>query len=336
MTRKNAVKDRWIGRSLIAGFSCTMMMAFLFCGMWVRHELAHPAIGSKAIPFVAMPIPALQNPTKQPVQQASLIVPKGAARLHAEFNRLGFDLDEVAAGREVPRLYLANLPNDINAMSDQEQRKKVFIQALLPLILVENERIAAQHERIVQIRNAKKTNGLVTTQDLMWLDALAEEYGVEPKNWLELQRRVDIVPPSLAIAQAVAESGWGSSRFARKGNALFGHTTEVGQGMRPHGRESGEGIYDLRRFSTLGEAVGAYIHNLNTHHAYSTMRYTRSQLRVQNKPVDGISLAGTLDGYSERGLDYVKAIRSLIRVNGLDLLDQARLANAENGGSGNF
>lgn len=142
-------------------------------------------------------------------------------------------------------------------------------------------------------------------------------------------QRVDIIPPSLALAQAAKESGWGTSRFARNGNALFGQWTwDEDQGMEPKDRPEGTD-HLVREFDTLLDSVEAYMLNLNRHRAYRELRSLRAGMRKRGEPIDGISLAGGLESYSELGMEYVERIRSMIDLNQLLALDNAELASSD-------
>jgi Bax protein len=139
---------------------------------------------------------------------------------------------------------------------------------------------------------------------------------------------MDIIPPSLALAQSAEESGWGTSRFARQGNALFGQWTwDRSQGIRPSAAAA-SATHAIRRFPTLLAAVRAYARNLNTHRAYASFRLERERLRQQSQPISGFRLATTLTRYSERGGAYVRSLHAIMRGNDLARFDQARLSPA--------
>jgi Bax protein len=138
-------------------------------------------------------------------------------------------------------------------------------------------------------------------------------------------RRADIIPPSLALAQAAEESGWGTSRFALEGNALFGQWTFAVKGaLVPKNRDAGK-AHRVRAFTSLLDAVRAYVRNLNTHKAYRHFRRERQALRQADRQLAGTVLARTLSSYSERGNKYVRTIQSIITGNQLQNLDKARL-----------
>lgn len=244
-----------------------------------------------------------------------------ATRLHDAFNDLGYNLSAVGSGAEVPRVFLASLPTDLPSLDSVDLRKRVFLRTMLPLILRANERVQADRARLIDLRGKMNKSAPLSGADRAWLDQIAGHYGVKSGNMAELLRRVDIVPASLALAQSAEESGWGTSRFAQQGNALFGHTTPAGTGMAPAGRR----LYDIRAFDTLSGAVEAYLHNLNTHRAYASLRKMRAEMRARSKMLDSSALAGTLLAYSERGQDYVETLRVIMRVNELANFDTARL-----------
>jgi len=244
----------------------------------------------------------------------------------ADYHReLGYSLDDVRrAGQPVPRVMLAELPMDLATVEPTPLRKQLFIEGLLPVVLGVNERIAGDRDRLTALFARQKAGEELSPRDNAWLEEMALRYG--SMDAAELLRRVDVVPPSLAIAQAAIESGWGSSRFARQGNALFGQRVYGPRGMQPAGLSADAG-FGVRDFATLGEAVAAYADNLNSFSAYDALRAKRASLRAQGHAPDGLSLAGTLLRYSELGGRYVAQVRDLIRVNSLAALDKARLAD---------
>jgi Bax protein len=166
----------------------------------------------------------------------------------------------------------------------------------------------------LKLRDRVKAGGALSGDDEDWLDALAEHYGVDddpPDSFPELARRVDAVPPSLAIGQAALETGWGTSRVAHRGQAMFGQMVATGS--------------SVRRFEHLAHAVEAYALNLNTHKAYGRFRAKRADMRSRGLAPDGYELALSLGSYSERKMDYVRDVRGIIKANKFRPLDQARL-----------
>ncbi|HLO75032.1 MAG TPA: glucosaminidase domain-containing protein [Magnetospirillum sp.] len=243
-----------------------------------------------------------------------------AARLDKAFKRIGYELEDVRGGTaDVPPVLLDRVPQDIRNMPDAEARKEVFQELLLPQILVINAEIARDRARLVDILGRKARHSAVRPRDEAWLADLAERYGTSPRDHGSLMARVDQIPPSLALAQAAIETGWGTSTLARRSQNLFGQIAA--------GSDNG-----MRRFDTLNEAVRAYVHNLNTGATYAEFRRARAKARHAGRPLDGHALAGTLQGYSEAGRNYVSALRALIRNNDMADFDQARLSRQLRGG----
>lgn len=242
-----------------------------------------------------------------------------AARLNQALDRMGYRLEAVAAGQaDVPPLFLPQVPGDIDDLPDIEGKKAVFLRVMLPLVLAADEEIAADRSRLLDIMNRKANRLHVPASDQAWLADLANRYEVDDGNLRKLLARVDVVPPSLALAQSAEESGWGTSKLVRRSRNLFGHTSESsldGTGMR--------------NFATLYEAVRAYVHNLNTHRAYDGLLRARAHARSEGARPDGYVLAAALTTYSERGDAYVQTIRGLIRGNDLVRYDQAHLARLQ-------
>lgn len=251
--------------------------------------------------------------------------PKSAKALKSHFEELGYTLANVRDGNPVPRIYLTSLPADLAEMKSVADRKAAFIRAMLPLVLARNEEIRADRARLKRILNARRAGQPVEAADRAFLRKLTDAYGVNYGEWDELVRRIDIVPPALAIAQAAEESGWGTSRFAREGNALYGQWTFSGKGLLPAGRENGKN-HRIRAFDRLSSSVIAYMRNLNTHRAYRGFRKARAEMRARGETPTGNALAARLKSYSQRGEAYVASLRTIMRVNSLNGLDRAFLA----------
>ena len=250
-----------------------------------------------------------------------------AEAMHDTFARMDYDLDAVTErGRAVPRVFLASLPPDLADLRETDKRKDVFFRAVLPLVLQINEEIAADRQRLWRLYERIKRGHKVAAVDRLWLIVLAEHYKVERGDLATLLRRVDVVPPSLALAQAAEESGWGTSRFSRLGNAIFGEWTFNDEGgLVPNKREEGK-RHKVKAFKSLLHSVRAYARNLNSHRAYREFRKRRIALRQDGLPLRGRKLVDTLLRYSERGEEYVKTLRSIMVVNKLGRLDEAQLS----------
>ncbi len=262
------------------------------------------------------------------------------AQLEQLVNQLNYTPEAWQAGiREVPRLYITDIPPRWRDKTSKEldvvTKKRVFFRLLGPLILRSNELLRADRERVERIVRALRASDEVSPEDRTFLSETAVAYKLaEGEGDLidrglqdELLRRVDTLPPSLVLAQTAEESGWGTSRFAVEGNALFGMWTWGGEGIAPLQQRSGLGNYKIAAYETPLQSVIAYMHNLNTHPAYVDLRARRAELRKSGAKVTGWELAKTLTSYSERGRDYVDSLHSLMKVNRLQPTDDAYLGD---------
>jgi Bax protein len=249
-------------------------------------------------------------------------------QLENSFRRTGYSLDLVRKfNKPVPRLRLATLPAGLSEIRNVKRRKTVFLSVVLPMVLEANSHIAADRRRLIYISDMIAAGRPVPENAKTWLEQLAARYKTSPERLDILLLRVDVVPASLAIAQAAIESGWGTSRFATQGNAIFGQwTTAGGRGLVPEGRETGM-THKVRAFDRLSDSVKAYLLNLNTHRAYRHLRTKRAEIRSGGKKPDGLSLAEGLEAYSQKGTEYVDLLRSIIRVNRLMPFDEAILSD---------
>jgi Bax protein len=248
------------------------------------------------------------------------------------FAGLEYDLESLLSGDgRVPRIFLASLPPDIAKVREAGVRKSIFFKSVLPLILQVNEEILAERRRLWDLRYRARLGQRLDAIDRLWLAGRFERYDVAPGEFDELLGRMDIIPPSLALAQSAEESGWGTSRFVREGNALFGQWVfSDDRHMTPGRRDAGK-THRIKAFGTLVDSVRAYAHNLNIHRAYTGFRRDRAAMRGGGRPLDGMVLAGRLTRYSERRQGYVKTIRSIISGNRLRRLDDARLHDGKPG-----
>ncbi len=237
---------------------------------------------------------------------------------------------QVAAVREgeilVPRLYPSAMPEDMGAISQTDEKKRIFIKVMLPLVLAANERILADRAQLLFLKANLDMGQSLTNEEQNWLIDLSELYYVEDTDLDTLVARVDVIPPSLVLAQAAVESGWGTSRFAHEGNAVFGQRSwDQDDGIVPEARRSDE-THVVKSFDGLKDSVLAYLVNLNRHPAYRHLRQIRAGLHSENLPLDGWTLAVGLDEYAEES-DYIELVRSVIRYNKLTDFDNARLVD---------
>ena len=212
------------------------------------------------------------------------------------------------------------MPNELKLIENTKKRKEFFIQIVLPLIIKENNIIKKDRRTLFDIIN--KSNN--TTAELNWLEKKYKQYGVKSKDLSTLKIRMDEIPVSLAIAQAAKETGWGTSRFAQEGNALFGQWTWSGEGLKPKEAEEGAD-HKVMKFNILQASVRAYQRNLNTHPTYKDLRKARAEFRDSNKPLDSLELSNYLNKYAETGNQYVEVLQQIIKQNKLKDFDDAKL-----------
>ncbi len=230
-----------------------------------------------------------------------------------------YDLSKIRKGKKVKPFYISLLPKDISLIEDTKERKELFIKIILPLILQENNRIEKDRTKLFELL-AKKSN---SKQDKNWIKWKFKEYKINNSDISELKIRMDIIPVSLAIAQAAIESGWGTSRFALEGNALYGQWTYSGKGLEPLDNEDGK--HKVMQFKILTASVKAYKKNLNTHSGYKKFREARANLRSRNEKINGLKLTEYLDKYAATGKTYTKKLELTIKKNSLSDFDKAEL-----------
>lgn len=199
-----------------------------------------------------------------------------------------------------------------------------------------NELIIADRNHLESIKTSFAKNSSIDEKDEKWILKLAQLYKVKADDRAvtkpmldELWKKVDIIPVSLALAQAAEESGWGTSRFASTGNAIYGQWTWGKDAIIPEKQRKDMGNYGIASFGTLQESVSAYMYNLNTHNAYAGLRKKRAELRTKNQKISGLVLAETLINYSERKEEYVKGLKAMINTNLLVPTDDAYLSSSE-------
>ncbi len=231
-----------------------------------------------------------------------------------------YKLDDIRKNKLVKPVALDSFPREIKMIENTKKRKEFFIQIVLPLILQENNNIKLDRKRLFGIIN--KSNN--TDLEKKWLDKKYKQYGVPSKDLSILKIRMDEVPVSLALAQSAKETGWGTSRFAQEGNALFGQWTWSGEGLKPKEADENEG-HKVMKFNVLQASVRAYQRNLNTHSTYKAFRLARAKLRDAGEPLDSIILSEHLDEYAETGDKYVEILKKIINQNNLKDFDNAKL-----------
>ena len=238
------------------------------------------------------------------------------------FENLKYDLKSIRLGQAVKPVYLRKFPRDLKKLKSTQKKKDTFIKIVMPLILDENDKILEDRNKLFKILG-KPSN---TRGEKVWLKRRFKDYKVDGEDIAELKLRMDAIPTSLAIAQAAKESGWGTSRFALDGNAMFGQWTWSEEGIEPSEKTKNQG-HKILKFPMLQSSVKAYMKNLNTHRGYSELRNERAELRRKNQNISGLDLVDYLYNYAQTGSEYVKILKKIIKQNNLTDFDNSVLMN---------
>ena len=237
------------------------------------------------------------------------------------FENYNFSIDSFLDSSYENIVVFSSLPEDFLDIESVKLKKDLFIKTILPIVFLENEKVLEERNKILQWWT--ETEGGEIDKDFWpeWLKSIVEKYSFEGENIGNLLMSVDIVPISLALSQAAIESGWGTSRYARDGNAIFGqYTYDEEVGLLPKERSDGK-KYLIRKFSNISESTASYIKNLNTHSAYIKFREVRKKLRMNGERMDGGLLAEELINYSERKNLYIQDIKDMIKANHFERFD---------------
>ena len=243
-----------------------------------------------------------------------------ASTIEELFKSTNYSLEDVRKNKLVKPISLTLLPNEIKKIENTKKRKELFIQIILPLVIKENNNIRLDRVRLFSILNKSKNS----KEEKQWLSKKFKQYGVINNDLSTLKVRMDEIPASMAIAQAAKETGWGTSRFAQEGNALFGQWTWSGEGIKPADADD-ESTHKVMKFNVLQASVKAYQRNLNTHSSYKNFRIARAELRDEGKKLDSMILSEYLDKYAETGKEYIKILQQIIKQNNLTDFDDAKL-----------
>jgi Bax protein len=252
-------------------------------------------------------------------------IPTSTVRLNAStikqlFKDTKYNLKDVRKSKLVKPVNLELLPNEMKMIESTKERKNLFIQIILPLILEENNQIKFDRKKLFAILNRSNNSN----SEKKWLNMKFKQYGVKNKDLLTLKIRMDEIPVSLAIAQGAKETGWGTSRFALEGNALFGQWTFSDNGIKPLAADSNQS-HKVMKFQVLQASVRAYFRNLNTHSSYRDFRKFRAAARDNNEKLDSLSLADYLDEYAATGVKYTEILKKIIKQNSLKDFDDVKL-----------
>ncbi len=263
---------------------------------------------------------------KSPSQVTELVLPNLNIKTETVlslFEDVEYDLKTVRYQKRVKPIYFTQFPKDLDEIKDTKLKKETFIKIVLPLVVAENDKILDDKIKLKRITSKKMT----TDKEKSWLRLKLREYKVKNSDMTELDKRMDIIPVSIALAQAAKESGWGTSRFALEGNAIFGQWTWTGQGIEPLNKGKHEG-HKILRFPILRASVKAYKNNLNTHRGYSEFREKRYSYRKRNKNIKGLNLTETLDRYAQTGKEYTEILEQIIKQNNLSDFETVQLTNS--------
>ena len=248
-----------------------------------------------------------------------------ASTIDQLFKDENYNLKDIRKNKLVKPINIDLLPSEIKSIENTKKRKRLFIQIILPLILEENKKIRLERKTLFSILN--KNNNSEAEKN--WLKSKFKQYGVLNKDLATLKIRMDEVPVSLAIAQAAKETGWGTSRFAQEGNALFGQWTYSGDGIKPAGSDEDD-THKVMKFKILKASVRAYQRNLNTHKSYREFRKVRAIQRDVFGKLNSLELVNYLDKYAETGHEYIKILKKIIEQNKLTDFDDAKILPSSN------
>ncbi len=231
-----------------------------------------------------------------------------------------FHIDLIRETKIIPNITIVNLPNDLKSIKSIKQRKELFIKITLPLIVQENERLILLNKKI---KLFKSRFDYLSRKDAVWIKNIMNEYKEDTLDGMLI--KVDKIPVSLALAQAAIESGWGTSRFAYEGNALFGQYVwgKTKNGIIPNERET-NAKYKIKTFKSLSDSVRSYMKNLNTNFHYNEFRINRFVLRSNNLPLNGVYLSEYLFNYSIEQ-DYTDKIINIIETNNFKDFENLRI-----------
>ena len=248
---------------------------------------------------------------------------------NSSINLNDFNLEDVILKGEIPAFNIEQIPNDFHLTKDLKIKKEKFIYLILPSVVQENVKIRTDRKKLLKINNFLVSNKTLNKKDQKFLILLAKKYKVNTHNKHKIDviqsllKKVDEIPNSIVLAQAANESGWGTSRFAKEFNALFGeYTFDTTNGVVPELRDEGE-KYLIKYFSSINESVGSYFKNLNTHPAYKSFRDKRDNVRKKNQELNPINLTNYLKPYA-KDKNYIKIIKSIIKTNDLLKFDKVK------------
>ena len=237
------------------------------------------------------------------------------------FDDNNYNFETLLRHKKVPDLYISSLPEDFGNIKSSSKKKSLFIRSILPLIIKENNKIETLSKKIKILNNNFEK---INRNQALWLNKMLASYRVKTNSIDDLIIKVDVIPVSIALGQAAIESGWGTSRFAMEGNALYGQWSwKAGSGIVPKERDKDE-VYEIKSFLSLSNSVASYMKNLNSHPNYKNFRVNRNLLREHNIPISGSYLYKYLDKYAIDS-NYSDTLKKIIDINKFDELENVEI-----------
>lgn len=289
-----------VSRVIIAG--ALLLIAALYI-MVAKNYIKAPTFGISTLKAAV--------PTDQPKTFVEVQTTKELAALFDQHD-YSLENDKITSNIAVPAIYLATLPNDFAKDLTIAEKKELFMQAILPLILEANNEISQERAMLISLKEIIENQGNLLESQKQWLENLAEKYRLKNFSYDKLEElliRVDEIPVSMALAQAAEETGWGRSYAARIKNATHGVTLPSG----------------VKAYESLAISVKAYMRNLNANPAYKKMRTIRYNLGSQDKNLCGVKMMDGLYYYSELHHTYIKKVKRHIEHHNLERFDDAQL-----------
>lgn len=238
----------------------------------------------------------------------------------------GYDLNKVRNKEmDVPRIFIQTLPSDFNMIESAKEKKELFIKFLLPLILKKNEELMGDRLKLLAIEEKISKSQPLTAEENDFFNLMKDIYKTETEDIKDILVKLDEISVSMALGQAIQETGWGDSRFLIQGNSIFAEWTWGGEGMLPRARKDGL-VHRIKTFPTLYDSVDSYANNLNKTRYYAGFRQMRAKLREQNKPLVGRWLMSSMVRYSTQKDVYILEVKKIIRDNNLDDFNTVKLA----------
>ena len=337
------VKEKVVSNLLSKGFYASLLVVLVFSGFYLKNLVtdvdslkisleikSDKKANDKKIKkkeIVKVPDVIKKNNSKKITKQQKnkkSLPADGDYNLNTQtvlnlFEDLEYNLDHVRNKKKVKPIYFTRLPKDLDSIKSVKEKKETFLQILLPLVVAENSKIEEDRKYLLKILKDNESE-----ESKKWLYKKYKKYKVADKNINELIEKIDIIPTSIALAQAAKESGWGTSRFALEGNAIYGQWTWNGDGIEPLEKTKDEN-HKILKFPLLRASVKAYIANLNTHRGYKSFREKRGALRKQNKKLSGLELIHELKNYAQTGKEYTQTLEKIIKQNDLDELENVTI-----------